>query len=69
MTADERLARLERALTCVATTLGRNYPLRGPHAQAMQEIEAEVTALDDAVTSRERAEALRSELAELEAAA
>jgi hypothetical protein len=68
METDERLFRIERAITCLARTVTRGYPLRGPHAGAVQAIVAEVDGVDDAAASRERAEALRAELAELEAA-
>jgi hypothetical protein len=68
MTTDERLGRIERAMACMAVTLTRLGPLRGPHADAMRAIAAEVNDVDAAAASQERAEALRAELAELEAA-
>jgi hypothetical protein len=68
MTIDERLERIERAMVCMAVTLTRLGPLRGPHADAMQAITTEVNEVDAAAASQERAEALRAELAELEGA-
>lgn len=75
MTTDERIAqvergiaRLERATACLATNLARRGPLRGDHVAAVREIVAEITELDGAMATESRREALRAELAELEAA-
>jgi hypothetical protein len=67
MTTDERIARLERALVSLATTLAQNYPLRGELAEvaAVKEIHAEVGQLRDADAASGRREALERELAEM----
>lgn len=69
MTTDERLERLERAVDSLATTLTRNYPLRGSTASiaAVKSIEREVRAIEDAEARGLRADEIRAELAELEA--
>jgi hypothetical protein len=63
MTTDERLDRAEHAIACLATVLTMNYPLRGPHVAAVQEIAAEIRAEDDLAVARRRREDLERELA------